>query len=154
MVPEIAFVNLVIVAAIAFVLPLLLGYVPWLRLPSVVLEIAAGIAIGPAGLGWVRADLPVQLFALVGLAFILFLAGLEIEFARLRGRLLGLALGGFALSFGLALLATYALGAARQVESPLFVAIMLAATSLGVVIPTLKDAGQGASEFGQLVIVA
>src|SRR5262245_57727772 len=136
MVPEISFANLVIVAAIAFFLPLLLGLMPWLRLPAVVLEIAAGIVIGPSGLGWARADLPVQVFALVGLAFTRFLAGLELEFARLRGRLLGLALGGFALSFALALLAGYTLRAVGQVETPLFVAIMIAATLLGVVIPT------------------
>ena len=38
-----------------------------------------------------RVDLPVQILALFGLAFLLFLAGLEIDVRQLRGRLLRLA---------------------------------------------------------------
>ena len=37
-------------------------------------------------------------------------------------------------------------------KSPLLVAIILCATSLGVVIPVLKDAGESESDFGHLVI--
>jgi len=54
------------------------------------LEIVAGIAVGLQGFGWVEIDLPVQILALLGLAFLLFLAGLEIDVQRLRGRLLRL----------------------------------------------------------------
>ncbi len=49
------------------------------------------LAVGPSGLGWVTSDLPVQVLSLVGLAFLLFLAGLDVELGRLRGRLLRLA---------------------------------------------------------------
>jgi Kef-type K+ transport system membrane component KefB len=151
--PDVSFSGLAIVAAVAFAAPLLLGLAPGLRLPAVVLEIVAGIAIGPAGLGWVSVDLPIQVLSLVGLAFLLFLGGLEVDVDRLRGRLLGLTGSGFLLSLGLALLVGHGLAAAGLVEQPLFVAIVLTATSLGVVIPVLKDAGESASEFGQLVIV-
>src|SRR6266581_7650907 len=48
-----------------------------MRIPAVVLEIVAGIVLGPSVLGWVHVDLPVQILALFGLAFLLFLAGLE-----------------------------------------------------------------------------
>jgi Kef-type K+ transport system membrane component KefB len=92
----------VIVVAAAFAAPLVLGLVPTLRLPAVVLEILLGIGLGPSGLGWVKADLPVQLLALMGLAFLLFLAGLEVDLRRLRVRLLRLAGLGFAVSLGLA----------------------------------------------------
>ena len=88
---EISFTGLVVVAAVALLAPLLLGLLPRLRLPPVVLEIVAGIAIGPALLGWVEIDTAIRVFALFGLAFLLFLAGLEIDFERLRGRLLRLA---------------------------------------------------------------
>src|ERR687887_1279150 len=100
MMPNVSFSGLVIVAAVAFTVPLLLGLAPSLRLPAVVLEIVAGIAIGPSGLGLVTVDLPIQVLALIGLAFLLFLAGLEIEFERLRGRSLQLTGLGFVLSFG------------------------------------------------------
>src|SRR6187549_3357783 len=46
--PMPAFDNLLIVVAVAFAAPLLLGFFPSVRLPSVVLEILAGIVIGPS----------------------------------------------------------------------------------------------------------
>jgi Kef-type K+ transport system membrane component KefB len=144
------FSSLVVVAAVAFVAPLLLGLAPALRLPSVVLELVAGIVVGPAVLGWVELDEPVRVLALVGLAFLLFLAGLEIDFQRLRGRRLGLTGLGFAVSFAIAVVAALTLGA----DTPVLVAIILVATSLGVVVPVLKDSGHVSSEVGQLVIAA
>ena len=146
--------GLVLVASVAFAAPLVLGLVPALRLPSVVLEIVAGIAIGPSGLGWVEVDVTIEVLALIGLAFLLFLSGLEIDFEKLRGRQVGLAGLGFAVSFGIAVVVGLVLTAAGQVDTPLLVAIILVATSLGVVVPVLKDAGLASSEQGQLVIAA
>jgi Kef-type K+ transport system membrane component KefB len=150
--PNISFSGLLIVSVVAFAAPLLLGLSPARRLPAIVLEIVAGIAIGPSGLGWVKVDLPISILSVVGLAFLLFLAGLEVELERLKGRILMFVGGSFLLSFGLALLVGYGLSATGQVKSPLLVAIILSATSLGIVIPLLKDAGESASGFGQLVI--
>ena len=149
-----AFTNLLIVVAIAFAAPFVLGLAPKLRLPSIVLEILAGIAVGPSGLGWVEVDDSVAVVATLGLAFLLFLAGLEIDFTRLRGRLLRLAAGGYVISFAIAVLVALALKAAGQIESPLLVAIILCATSLGVIIPVLKDSGRIESRFGQLMLAA
>jgi Kef-type K+ transport system membrane component KefB len=105
-------------------------------------------------LGWVRVDLPVQILAILGLAFLLFLAGLEIDLERLRGAALRLAGSGFAVSAILALLAGYGAFALGLVRSPLLIGIILLATSLGLVVPVLKDAGEAATPFGQLVIAA
>src|SRR3712207_8171680 len=98
MMSEISLTGVLAVAAIAFLMPLVLGLVPSLRLPSVVLEIVAGIVIGPAILGLVEVDLPLQVLALLGLAFLLFLAGLEIDLDRLRGARLRSAAAGLAIS--------------------------------------------------------
>src|SRR5262249_35259740 len=127
---------------------------PRVRLPSVVLEIVAGIVVGPSVLGWVHVDQAIAVISTLGLAFLLFLAGLEIDFARLRGRVLRLTAAGYAVSFGIALLVAGGLRAAGLVHAPLLVAIALAATSLGVLIPVLKDAGQSGTTLGQLVIAA
>ena len=151
---ELEFTNLVVVAAVAFGAPLLLGLAPALRLPAVVLEIVAGIAIGPDVLGWVEVDEPVRVLSLVGLAFLLFLAGLEVDFHELRGGRLAEAAGGFVVSFGIAVAVALALAAGGRVETPLLVAIILVATSLGVVVPVLKDADKASSDLGQLVIAA
>jgi Kef-type K+ transport system membrane component KefB len=153
-VTELELSGLLVVVAVAFSAPLLLGLAPALRLPAVVLELVAGIVIGPSGLGWVEVDEPIRVLALVGLAFLLFLAGLEIDLEQLRGRPLALASIGFTLSFAIALAASVGLHAVGQVETPLLVAIILTATSLGVVVPVLKDAGHTASPLGQLVIAA
>ncbi|MDQ2911005.1 MAG: cation:proton antiporter [Actinomycetota bacterium] len=147
-----SFDGLAIVAAVAFAAPLALGLVPALRLPAVVLEIVLGIAIGPAGLGWVHVDAPVEVMALLGLAFLLLLAGLEVEFEMLRGRLLRVTALGFVGSFGIALVVSALLHAGGVMGSPLLLAIMLSATSLGVVIPVLKDSGTAGSQFGQVVL--
>jgi Kef-type K+ transport system membrane component KefB len=148
------FTNLLIVVAAGLLAPLLLGFFPRLRLPAIVLEIVFGIVIGPSGLGWVKPDLPVSILALVGLAFLLFLSGLEIDAERLRGRILKLTSLGFAVSFAIAFALGAGLKAGGFVKSPLFVAIVLVATSLGVIVPVLKDSGNISTSFGQLVIAA
>jgi Kef-type K+ transport system membrane component KefB len=153
-VPAVHFTNLLIVAAAGLLAPLALGFLPRLRLPAVVLEIVLGIVIGPSGLGWVEPDLPVSILALVGLAFLLFLSGLEIDVERLRGPILKLTGSGFALSFGIAIILGLGLKAGGFVKSPLFVAIVLVSSSLGVLVPVLKDSGNAGSSFGQLVIAA
>ena len=152
--PGVGFVNLFAVAAIALAAPLVLGLVPKLRVPAVVLEIVAGIALGPSGLGWIRPDLPVQIVALLGLAFLLFLAGLEIDVHRLRGRALRVALLGYVLTLAIGLAVGTGFAAAGWVRSPLLVAVALSATSLGLVVPVLKDAGQAEGGLGQAVIAA
>jgi len=149
-----AFDNLLIVVAVAFAAPFLLGLRPSVRLPSVVLEIIAGIVVGPSVLGIAEVDQSLDVITLVGLAFVLFLAGLEIEFDMLRGQVLRLTALGFAVSFAIALIVALGLKAAGLVETPLLIAIVLCATSLGVLIPVLKDAGEINTTFGQLVVAA
>jgi len=146
--------NLLIVCVVAFAAPFVLGLVPRVRLPSVVVEIVAGIVIGPSVLGIVRADQAISVIALIGLTFVLFLAGLEIDLRRLRGPVLRLTALAFALSFGVAVAVSLGLKAAGLVDTPLLVAIILCATSLGVLVPVLKDAGEISSTFGQLIIAA
>ena len=152
--PDVSFVNLLVVVAVAVAAPLVVGYLPWLRVPAVVLEIVGGIIIGPSVLGWVHIDLPVAILALFGLAFLLFLAGLEIDVHRLRGRLLRFAVLGYLVTLVLGYGAGVSFTAAGWVSQPLLLAIALSATSLGLVVPVLKDAGQVHSQVGQTALAA
>ena len=152
--PPVHFTNLLIIVAAGLVAPLALEFFPRFRLPAIVLEIVLWIVIGPSGLGWVKPDLPVSILALIGLAFLLFLSGLEIDVERLRGRILKLTALGFAVSFTIAIILGLGLRAGGFVKSPLFVAIVLVATSLGVIVPVLKDSGNISTSFCQLVIAA
>ena len=76
---DLSFTSLAVVAAVALLAPLILHLVR-VSLPAIVLEILLGIAIGPQYLGLGELDDPVQVMSLLGLAFLLLLAGLEIDF--------------------------------------------------------------------------
>jgi Kef-type K+ transport system membrane component KefB len=140
-----------VVALLAFLAPLVvrLARVP---VPDIVVQILLGIVVGPQLLGWAVADGPVQVLSVTGLSFLLFLAGLEIAFDRLRGRTARLAVLSYLLSFVLALAVGFLLGALDLVRSPLLIAIILSATALGIVIPVLKDAGTIDAPLGRLVV--
>lgn len=146
-----SFTSIAVIAGVALVAPLAINLLG-LRLPAIVVEILLGIVVGPQVLGWASNDEPVQVLSLIGLAFLLLLAGLEIDFERLRGRLLRITGIGYLVSFGLAVVVGYALRAADLVKSPLLVAIILSATGLGVILPILKDAGQTTTPFGGVIV--
>jgi Kef-type K+ transport system membrane component KefB len=129
----VSFDSVAIVAAVAVLAPLAIG-ASRLRLPAIVLEILLGIAVGPQGLGWASVDEPVTVLSRLGLAFLLLLAGLEIDFARLPGRLLRITSLAFAVSFVLAIAVGYLLRAGGLVRSPLLIAIILSATGLVLLI--------------------
>jgi len=152
--PHLSFMNLLIICVVAAAAPLLLGFAPRLRVPSVIVEIVAGIVLGPSVLNIVHIDLPVQILALIGLAFLLFLSGLEIDPRRLRGHLLRLALLGYLITLALGVPIGLGLHGLGWVRSPLLLAIALSATSLGLIVPVLKDAGQSEGAAGQTAIVA
>jgi Kef-type K+ transport system membrane component KefB len=150
----ISFNSVLIIAGIAVLVPVVLGLLPRLPVPGPVLEVIAGIVVGPSVLGWVRVDAPVQVLSDLGLGMLLFLAGLEIDAERLRGPLARLAGAAFAVSAVLGLLCASVFWLAGQARQPLLLAIMLMSTSAGLLLPLLKDAGEEETEFGQLVMTA
>src|SRR6201984_810582 len=152
--PAVSFTNLLIVAGVAVLAPSTVGFFPRLRVPAVVLEIIGGIIIGPSVLGWVHVDLPVQILAVFGLAFLLFLAGLEIDVHRLRGALRRFAVLGYLVTLVLGYGAGASFTAVGWVSQPLLLAIALSATSLRLVVPVLKGAGQVRSQVGQTALAA
>lgn len=146
--------NLLIVMAAATVSPLVLDVLPLPTIPPIVIDILAGILIGPQVLDLVSVDAPLEVFSQVGLVFLFFLAGLEIAFDATGERHLGAVAVAFAVSLVLAVLVALGFDAAGIVDSPVLVAIILAATSFGIVVAVLKDAGRTDTQFGQLVIAA
>ncbi|WP_300605093.1 cation:proton antiporter [Trebonia sp.] len=150
----ISFNSVLIIAGISVLVPVVLGLLPRLPVPGAVLEVIAGIVVGPSVLGWVREDAPVQVLRDLGLGMLLFLAGLEIDVDRLRGPLSRLASAAFGASAVLGLLCGLVSWLAGQATQPLLLAIILMSTSAGLLLPLLKDAGEGTTEFGQLVMTA
>jgi Kef-type K+ transport system membrane component KefB len=124
------------------------------KVPAVVLEILGGILVGPTVLGWVHLDVAVRVIADLGLGFLLFMAGFEIDLRRFDRRILILVSRAFVLSVILALLVAYGLQLGGQVKDGLLVGITLVATSLGVLVPILHDAGQTETNFGRMIMAA
>lgn len=150
----ISFNSVLIIAGISVLVPVVLGLLPRLPVPGVVLQVVAGIIVGPSVLGWARVDPAVEVLSDLGLGMLLFLAGLEIDVDRLRGPLSRLAGLAFAVSAGLGLLCAFFFWLAGQAAEPFLLAIILMSTSAGLLLPLLKDAGEGTTEFGQLVMTA
>jgi Kef-type K+ transport system membrane component KefB len=132
--------------------PLLVDLLPLPKVPPIVSEIVAGILIGPVVLDLVEDTAPLAVFSSIGLVLLFFLAGLEIAFDTRDDRHLALVGVAFLVSLGLALVVALVFDAVELVGAPLLVAIILAATSFGIVVAVLKDAGQTGTPFGQLVI--
>ena len=140
---------------VAAVLAPLLSELPFkLRVPVVVLEILLGIAIGPQGLGLVTFDGFSATMYAFGMAATLFMAGMELDFEKIAGQPLGLALRGWSLSLPLALGAAALLYATPLARAPLLLTLALCTTSLGTLLPVLRDAGQLGTPFGRLFVAA
>ena len=139
--------SLLVIAAIAAATPLLVGL---LRLPvaEVVLMLGFGILFGPEVLGWIQLDEAIDLLAELGLAFLFFAAGLELEKHAIRGRSGKLALTGWLVSAALALAVTGVLEVMGIVDDFLGVAICLTSTALGTLLPVLRDKGLLKTPFG------
>ena len=148
------FTDILWMSLVAVGAPLVVALVPSLRVPAVVLEIVGGIIIGPEVFNISTPDTHVRMLATIGLAFLLFLAGLEVNLESLRSPVASLALRAFVVSVALAAIAGYLMNLAGSDEDPLLLAVIFVATSLGVVVPVLKDTGEIESEFGQLIFIA
>src|SRR4051794_5332385 len=149
---DITFDSLSVVAVTAFVAPLVVDRIRAVRVPVAVIEIILGIVIGPDVLGWAEVDEPVQVLALLGLAFVLFLAGFELDLHQLRGRVLRAAGLGYLCVLGAGLVFGFVLDRFGLVDSAVLAAILLSATSLALVTPVLREGDQLSTHLGQVTM--
>lgn len=139
---------LIVIATAAFLLPLLATTI---GVPAVVLEIGFGIAVGPAVLDVVEPSEFLHLLAELGFFLLMFLSGFEIDFRKLQKRGRGelfVALSVFASTLTLAAVFARILGYGN------FMTFVLATTSVGLVVPTLRSTRREASNMGQAVLVS
>jgi CPA2 family monovalent cation:H+ antiporter-2 len=157
------------VVGLAFLVPLALSRFKRFRLPIVVGEIVAGIAVGRSGLRLVtHEDALLHLLSELGFVFLMFLSGMEVDFSRLApsvpkpsgksGRPRWGALSISSLSFAVTLVLSSVVGFAllrlEMARSPWMMALILSTTSLGVVVPVLKERGLTGGRYGQTLLVA
>ena len=163
---EVDFGSLVVVAIAAFTVPLLLAALPGPRIPSVVGEVLAGIALGASGLELIDPHgAELEFLFLFGLAFLLFLAGLEFEPSTLRGTLsgglrriggtpLGRALLGMGIRLAVAFAITVPLSLAGLLPGPTLVAFLISSTSLGIVLSVLTEHELLHERYGQRLFLS
>lgn len=125
-----------------------------LRLPLVVIELLLGIAIGPQMLDLVGDEVGVRALSALGLCFLFFLAGMDLDFSTLRGTPLRLGGLGWTVSIVLALALTQALSAAGLAFDPFLVGVALATTAIGTLLPILREADDLDSQLGRCVLGA
>lgn len=158
--------SLLVVALAAVAVPLLFALLPrHFPIPILVGEMAAGIVLGRSGAGWIAVGPWLRFLDLFGLAFLLFLAGSEVDFRLmrlslgrgLRGLLespLGVGLVGIAVRLPLAFAAAGLLVVAGLLPGVTLAAPILAGSSLGVVLSVLKERGLQEGRYGQMLIVS
>ncbi|MEP7089014.1 MAG: cation:proton antiporter [Nocardioidaceae bacterium] len=147
-------VNVAAIVALAAAAPLVARSVPRGVVPGIVIELLAGLIVGPHGLGWIALDDASDTLALLGLAFLFFLAGLEIDLGAIRGLVLLRSLTAYVCGLLLAMAVTLTLHTLGLVSSPVLVAVALSATGLGLVVPLLRDARLLTTPVGQTVAAA
>ncbi len=140
--------SLLLVAVAAALLP---GLSRRLRLPSMVLEILFGVVLGRSLLRLEFAGEWLPFLAHLGFLILMFHAGMEINFALLRRQ----SAGRFGIQ-GAVFLATVglSLAAARLLGQGFYLALVLSTTSLGLVMPTLKEMGISRTGPGQTALIA
>ena len=145
--------TLAAVAAVALAAPILLGLLPRLPVPQVVLLLAGGILIGPHVLD-LGAPGDVRVLADVGLGFVFLLAGYEIDL-RLFGQDAGRrAIAAWFVSLCLALGVVALLSGAGLVRAFVPVALGLTTTALGTLLPILREKGLLHGRLGRHLLAA
>ena len=159
---ETGFISLLLVIFLAFIVPLLLSKMK--RIPVVVGEIVAGIIIGHSGFNLVGVNPTLSVMSDIGLAFLMFLAGMEIDFTKIfppreKGKpapgpsLPGSSFVVYLLTLGLSIPSAFLLKNLGLEGDPYLLAFVLSATSLGVLLPILKERQLLNKPSGQLVFL-
>lgn len=163
---ELSFMPLLVVVTVAAIIPVLVTRFRRFRIPIVVGEIIVGIIIGRSGLGLVEHhDIVLDLLSEFGFVFLMFLSGMEIDFSNLGSskRTVDQKTGGNpitlgGLSFLLTLSASILFGfwfvRLKMVDDPWMLALILSTTSLGVVVPVLKEHRLSTGFYGQTLLIA
>ena len=149
MAPELDAVSLALVFCAAALATIISQLAPRLLIPTVVVEIALGIIIGPQVLGIADVDPYIVFLSDLGLVFLFFLAGIEVIHSDVPRRLLARGTLGWGISLALGAAIGFALEEAGVGASGWLIAVAVATTALGTLMPILSDAGVLRSPLGQ-----
>ncbi len=157
---------LLTITALAFVIPLLTKRFDRFGIPTVVYEIIAGMIVGSSGRNLIKPTETLTFLAEFGFAFLMFLSGLELDLRLLNPnrptpdgerrvtQALPLGVLIFLGTISMAFAATFLFSPQGTTSNPLLLGLILSTTSLGVVVPVLKERGLTSTRFGQYILAA
>jgi len=167
--------SLLIVTLLAVIVPLVVSRIKAVRIPIVVGEILVGVLVGKSGFNIIQTSEWLQFLQFFGLAYLMFVSGLEIDLRALRPRMsrpadalklrmtrfkgfwtnpLVFAVTTCTITFALAYGMSHELYIHHFIRSTLMVALIITTTSLTVVVPVLKEYDLQATSYGQLLLAA
>ena len=164
---HVSVISLLIVVTMAFITPILLHRFKLNFIPVVVAEIIMGLVIGKSGFDVVHEDIWLSTLSTLGFIFLMFLSGLEIDFKAFAGGnkrkvlpngkrepnsfvvALLIFAGVFIFSLGLSIVFVMA----GFIENAFLMTLIISTISLGVVVPTLKEAHLMKTVIGQIILL-
>ncbi len=146
--------SLALIAAIAVICPLLAERLKRFNVPDIVLLLLFGILVGPWVLNWAHPTSVVNALSDMGLTFLMFLAGYELDLQRIKGKPLRLGILGWLISVAIALGLAFALVRTGLALDTVIVGLALTTTALGTLVPMMRDAGLLETKFGAYFLAA
>ena len=157
---HVSLTSLMIVVTISFLVPIMINRLRWTFVPVVVAEIVAGIVVGKTGLNLVADDATLQLLSTLGLIYLLFLSGLEVDFGMLTSKQrqgnvnpLKIAVAVFVLILAVSAMFGMWMVPLGLTDQPYLMAIIIATISLSIVMPVLKENHMTSTPYGQTVLL-
>lgn len=155
---ELNYGSLLIISIIAFFTPFLVSRLKKFKIPYQVGEIIIGIIVGKTFLNIVKPDITILFLSNLGLAYLMFLSGLEINFEDLKSKKGGMSSISIptqmmVVSIIVSLVLSYfGLKLIGITNGFLLCAFIFLAASPGLVVPILKGKNLIKSELGQIIL--
>jgi trk system potassium uptake protein TrkA len=153
--------SLLIISIFAFITPLVINSIKRFKIPFVVGEILVGIIIGKSFLNLVHDDIWISFISHLGLAYLMFLSGLELDFDRINVKsekkkvVRRIIMCTF--MFGISLLVSYISSSLMHkfaiIKNVPFITILLTASAPGLLVPFLKERGILNTDYGQTILI-
>ncbi|MBU4351698.1 MAG: cation:proton antiporter [Nanoarchaeota archaeon] len=152
MVIENTLLLLLFVLALGLIIPELFKR---FRIPLLTLIILAGAITGPHGLNYVKPDDTINFFGFLGMAFLMFMTGLETDITRLsksKNKIVIMALLNALIPFCVGLIITKLFGYSWIVS--ILIGIVFISSSVAIIISSLKENKSISQDVAQLILSA
>lgn len=158
---NISYQSILIISVLAFIMPIMINAIKKVKIPYVVGEIIVGLAVGKSFLNIVHDDSWVLFLSDLGLAYLMFLSGLEIDFSqfqaqdskRKNGKSLMVCLLMFLVSLAVSFAIADILFQFGLIKNILFFTFLLSATAPGLLVPLFKEKDLSDTDFGQTLLI-